>query len=110
MTCCATSWPRRSSATPRMWLACSIVSAPMPEQLHPPAFERLARDLGSTPAQLRQWVSQGLDGVHQHLPELLRTAQDITGPSEYAAALTRVIAEQTRHLRRAATPQPTRGR
>lgn len=87
--------------------AMQIGSAPTPDHLHPPAFERLARDLGSTPAQLRQWVEQVLDGVHQHLPELLRTAQGITGPSEYTAALAGVIAEQTRHLRRAATPQPT---
>ncbi|MDZ4259097.1 MAG: HipA domain-containing protein [Gemmatimonadales bacterium] len=86
--------------------AMQIGSAPTPDQLHPAAFERLSRDLGSTSAQLRNWVEQVLDGVHQHLPELLRTAQGTTGPSGYAAALAQVIAEQTRHLQRAAAPPP----
>jgi serine/threonine-protein kinase HipA len=85
--------------------AMQIGSAATPDQLHRPAFERLARDLGSTPAQLRRWVEEVLDGVHQHLPELLRVAQGVTGPSEYAAGLARVIAEQTDHLQRAATPR-----
>lgn len=83
--------------------AMQIGSASTPDQLHPQAFERLAKDLGSTPAQLRQWAEHVLDGVHQHVPELLRVAQSVTGPSEYAARLEAVIAEHTRHLRRAAT-------